>query len=94
MLSRRPGLNQRSAVLPAACTALVTLSDSLGTISHGGNVHCMRSTFTGSDRVVTRQGILGCGAHTDWGVLTLLIMDSPGLQIRRDGAWQVRSVMF
>ncbi len=37
------------------------------------------------------QGILGCGAHTDWGVMTLLVMDSPGLQIHRGGAWQVRS---
>jgi len=40
------------------------------------------------------QGILGCGAHTDWGVLTLLVMDSAGLQLRRNGAWQVRGVLI
>ena len=46
--------------------------------------------MTRSDAV---QGILGCGAHTDWGVLTLLVMDSPGLQIRRDDEWQARGVL-
>ena len=35
------------------------------------------------------QGIYGAGAHTDYGVLTVLATDSsPGLQIHTQGKWQ------
>lgn len=27
------------------------------------------------------EGVFGCGAHTDYGMLTLLAMDGPGLQV-------------
>jgi len=27
------------------------------------------------------EGLFGCGAHTDYGMLTLLAMDGPGLQV-------------
>jgi hypothetical protein len=31
---------------------------------------------------------MGCGAHSDYGVLTLLVTDgTPGLQILKDGVW-------
>ena len=31
---------------------------------------------------------MGCGAHSDYGVLTLLVTDlTPGLQILKDGDW-------
>ncbi|KAK9800874.1 hypothetical protein WJX73_003920 [Symbiochloris irregularis] len=34
------------------------------------------------------QGVLGAGAHTDWGFLTYLVTDTtPGLQIWHQGAW-------
>ncbi|KAK9861142.1 hypothetical protein WJX84_007058 [Apatococcus fuscideae] len=34
------------------------------------------------------EGVCGVGAHTDWGMLTVLATDSqPGLQISHDGAW-------
>ncbi|GMF31885.1 unnamed protein product [Phytophthora fragariaefolia] len=34
------------------------------------------------------RGVLGAGAHTDYGLVTLLATDSsPGLQIRLDGQW-------
>lgn len=34
------------------------------------------------------QGLYGCGAHCDYGVLTLLVTDgTPGLQILKEGAW-------
>ena len=40
------------------------------------------------DNTFVMQGIYGCGAHSDFGVLTLLATDgSPGLQIRRNGHW-------
>lgn len=35
------------------------------------------------------QGVYGAGAHTDYGMLTVLITDgTPGLQIHADGKWQ------
>mmetsp|Transcript_18196 Transcript_18196/g.54682 ORF Transcript_18196/g.54682 Transcript_18196/m.54682 type:complete len:355 (+) Transcript_18196:191-1255(+) len=35
-----------------------------------------------------RDGIFGVGAHTDWGMLTVLATDTtPGLQVRHRGAW-------
>ncbi|CAM9290560.1 unnamed protein product [Choristocarpus tenellus] len=35
------------------------------------------------------EGILGAGAHTDWGLLTFLAMDNvPGLQVLHNGAWR------
>jgi isopenicillin N synthase-like dioxygenase len=38
-------------------------------------------------------GQMGLGAHTDYGVLTLLAADDvPGLQVRRDGRWHDVSV--
>ncbi len=34
------------------------------------------------------QGIYGAGAHTDWGVLTILATDeNPGLQVFSQGKW-------
>jgi len=34
------------------------------------------------------QGIYGAGAHTDWGVLTILATDeNPGLQVFSEGKW-------
>lgn len=34
------------------------------------------------------QGIYGCGAHSDYGVLTLLATDgTPGLQIQSQNGW-------
>ena len=34
------------------------------------------------------QGIYGAGAHTDWGVLTILATDeNPGLQVFTEGKW-------
>jgi hypothetical protein len=34
------------------------------------------------------QGLLGCGAHSDYGVVSLLLVDgTPGFQIFRDGSW-------
>ena len=34
------------------------------------------------------QGLLGCGAHSDYGVVSLLLVDgTPGFQIFRDGGW-------
>ena len=39
--------------------------------------------------VVCAQGVYGAGAHTDYGVLTILATDeSPGLQIHTEGKWQ------
>jgi isopenicillin N synthase-like dioxygenase len=39
------------------------------------------------------HGQMGLGAHTDYGVLTLLAADDiPGLQVRRDGRWHDVSV--
>lgn len=35
------------------------------------------------------NGIFGCGAHSDWGMLTILATDgSPGLQIHTHGVWE------
>lgn len=33
------------------------------------------------------KGIFACGAHSDYGMLTLLAMDKPGLQIYHDDDW-------
>ncbi|CAM9287559.1 unnamed protein product [Ectocarpus sp. 6 AP-2014] len=34
------------------------------------------------------KGVMGAGAHTDWGLMTLLATDEvPGLQVRLDGEW-------
>jgi isopenicillin N synthase-like dioxygenase len=33
------------------------------------------------------RGIFACGAHSDYGMLTVLAMDKPGLQIHHDGRW-------
>lgn len=34
------------------------------------------------------QGVYGAGAHTDYGMLTVLATDgTPGLQIHADGKW-------
>ena len=47
-------------------------------------VVCIRYTPEPSNEA---EGVLGCGAHSDWGFGTLLIGDgSPGLQIRYKGA--------
>ncbi|OQS06104.1 hypothetical protein THRCLA_01840 [Thraustotheca clavata] len=35
-----------------------------------------------------KKGVIGCGAHSDFGLLTLLSTDTePGLQIEKDGQW-------
>lgn len=34
------------------------------------------------------RGVFSCGQHSDYGFLTLLYSDGPGLQIRVDGHWQ------
>ena len=37
---------------------------------------------------VSPQGVYGAGAHTDYGMLTVLVTDgTPGLQIHADGKW-------
>ena len=41
------------------------------------------------ERRKVMQGVYGAGAHTDYGVLTVLATDSnPGLQIHNQGKWQ------
>ncbi|ETV94475.1 hypothetical protein, variant 1 [Aphanomyces invadans] len=41
-----------------------------------------------AERSDVEQGVIGAGAHCDYGLLTLLSTDTePGLQIRHQGAW-------
>jgi isopenicillin N synthase-like dioxygenase len=59
-------------------------------VSLGETMYHLRMVhYPAQDRLPPAQGQLGCGAHTDYGTLTLLADDGVGgLQVmKRDGSW-------
>ncbi|KAJ8907492.1 hypothetical protein NDN08_007603 [Rhodosorus marinus] len=53
-----------------------------------GSLSCLRPIHYFPEKSDPEQGIFGAGAHSDWGMITLLYTDGqPGLQILVDGQW-------
>lgn len=58
--------------------------------SFGSPTLTLTANHYSAERSDPEAGVLGCGAHTDYGLLTILLMDDvPALQVarRKGGAW-------
>ena len=102
-------MQSRLCPVPTLCASLVYLTTEMCTGYHESyRLHVCSNSL--SDRLKRedfrdvlaipltvmcwRQGIYGCGAHTDYGVLTLLATDgSPGLQIRCGACHRAASLL-
>eukprot|EP00903_Cladosiphon_okamuranus_P019798 g18198.t2 len=50
--------------------------------------HVLRLLHYSAEMSDLGKGVIGAGAHSDWGMMTLLATDEvPGLQVRLDGEW-------
>ena len=92
----RAALDAYSAAMEALARRLMALFErALGVAPGGFDAFMRHPTCTTRllhyppQPALAQPGQIGCGAHTDWGALTLLAQDDAGgLQVQRaDGAW-------